>query len=228
MSNNTNVIPWRRWFFLRTELDQVITLSMVFSGCMLVVRVLWTGHLTFLFLVWNLFLAYIPYMLTNWLQHQALEYWNKWKFWLVFVGWLLFIPNSFYIITDLFHFGNYYMLPQWFDLVFILSCAWNGLLLGLLSVRQMEKILTPHLSHKPEIFFVYPIMWMNALGVYIGRYLRFNSWDILTNPFGVITDIIKMMIHPVRYRDAWGMILCFSIFMTLVYMAIKRIHKAIG
>src|SRR5882724_4790737 len=184
MSNRSNILSWRRLFFLRTEIDQIITLSMIFSGCMLIVRVIWTGHLTFLFLIWNMFLAYLPYLLTNWMQYQPVANWSKWKFWLIFLGWLLFIPNSYYIITALFHLGNYYILPLSFDLVFILSCAWNALLLGLLSGRQMEKILSPYLSRKPEIFFVYPIMWLNALGVYIGRFLRFNSWDILTNPFG--------------------------------------------
>ncbi len=68
-------------------------------------------------------------------------------------------------------------------------------------------------------------MWLNALGIYTGRYLRFNSWDILTHPFGVITDIGVILLHPVHYRYAWGMILSFSVFMTLMYLAIHKISK---
>jgi len=97
----------------------------------------------------------------------------------------------------------------------------------LLSVRHMEKILCGYLSAKNELLFVYPIMWLNALGVYTGRYLRFNSWDVFANPFGVITDILDILIHPVQYRTAWGMIACFSVFMTLMYLAVKRISKVI-
>src|SRR6266700_6210881 len=145
MNNSIKITDWRRWFFLRTELDRVLTVSMLFSGALLAARILYTGRLTFLFLVWNLFLAYVPYALTNWLQYQPNRMQKKWKLVLIFLCWILLIPNSFYVITDLFHFGNYYMIPLWFDLVMILSCAWNGVLLGLISVRQMEKILAPYL-----------------------------------------------------------------------------------
>jgi uncharacterized membrane protein len=70
-------------------------------------------------------------------------------------------------------------------------------------------------------------MWLNALGISIGRYLRFNSWDVITTPFALITDIANMMVHPIQYRIAWGMIACFSVFMTLMYIAMKRIARAI-
>ena len=71
-------------------------------------------------------------------------------------------------------------------------------------------------------------MWLNALGIYIGRYLRFNSWDVITDPFDLLSDIVKMLIHPIQYKYVWGMVLCFSVFMTLVYMVLKRIGKIIG
>lgn len=146
---------------------------------------------------------------------------------MVSLVWLLFIPNSFYILTDLFHLGEHNDVPMWFDLALIISFAWNGLLLGILSVRQMENMVQRFLPGRHELLFIYPIMWLNALGVYIGRYPRFNSWDIITNPLGISSYILKMLWHPVQYKYAWGMVACFSIFMTLVYLTIKRISKAI-
>lgn len=212
-------------FLFRTETDRVLSLSMAFSAAMVVVRIIYTDRLTFLFLIWNLFLAWLPYAATNWAQHQP-----KWKsgkrLLFLFTGWLLFIPNAFYIITDLFHLG-YSNVPLWFDLALILSFAWNGLLLGLLSVRQMEKIMQPLLRGRHELLFIYPIMWMSAWGVYIGRYLRFNSWDVITNPFALITDIIDLLIHPLQNLMAWGMVACYSVLMTLMYIAVKRIGKVI-
>jgi uncharacterized membrane protein len=212
--------------FLRTETDRMLAVSMAFSAVLIIARIAYTGQLTFRFLLWNLFLAWLPYAITNWMQYQS-----RWKsgkrLALLFSLWLLFIPNSFYIITDLFHLGPYYAVPIWFDLVLILSFAWNGLLLGILSVRQMEKMLHRYLPGRHELLFIYPIMWLNALGIYIGRYLRFNSWDVITNPFALVTDIADMLIHPIQYRIAWGMIACFSVFMTLMYMALKRIAKVI-
>jgi uncharacterized membrane protein len=212
--------------FPRTEIDRILTLSMAFSTLMIAARMAYTGQNTFLFLVWNLFLAWLPYAFTVFAQYFPA--WQKGKrFAVLFTLWLLFVPNSFYIITDLFHLGAYYTVPLWFDLVMILSFAWNGVLLGLLSLSQMEKMMRRYLPGKNELLFIYPIMWMNAWGIYIGRYMRFNSWDVITNPFTLVGSIVDMMAHPIEYKNAWGMIACFSIFMTLMYIALKKIAKAI-
>lgn len=213
-------------FLFRTETDRMLTLSMAFSALLITTRIVYTGDSLFLFLVWNLFLAWLPYAFTSAAQRNP-----KWRtgkrFVFLFAGWLLFIPNAFYIITDLFHLGPYYAVPIWFDLVMILSFAWNGLLLGIISVRQMEKMMQAYLPGRHELLFILPIMWLNAWGVYIGRYLRFNSWDVITNPFALIGDIVNMLAHPIQYRMAWSMIACFSVFMTLMYVALKKIAKVI-
>ncbi|HEY0678555.1 MAG TPA: DUF1361 domain-containing protein, partial [Chitinophagaceae bacterium] len=164
-------VPW----MLKDELHRWLAASMFFSVLMVIARIMYTGELTFIFLVWNLFLAYVPYFISSWLQVRPDWIEVRWKFAAAFLCWLLFIPNSFYIITDLFHLRSYYSMPMWFDLALILSFAWNGLLLGILSVRQMEKIVHVRFGYSNELFFIYPIMWMNAFGVYIGRYLRFNT-----------------------------------------------------
>jgi uncharacterized membrane protein len=226
-ATNTNLHPFSIREWLRNEATRMLSISMAFSVCMIVARVVYSGQTMYLFLVWNLFLAFIPYALTHWLQYRTQQQLAGWQLVVVFGAWILFIPNSFYIITDLFHLGNYYNIPLWFDLALILSFAWNGLLLGLLSVRQMEKIIQQRWHMKNELYFIYPVMWLNALGVYVGRYLRFNSWDVFTNPLGVVADIVDILLHPVQYRYAWGMILCFSVLMTLMYLGIKRIGKVI-
>lgn len=127
--------------------------------------------------------------------------------------------------------GDYYndgLMPPWYDLAMILSFVWNGLLLGVLSVRQMEKILKPRLPAHHELFFLYPVMWLNALGVYTGRYLRYNSWDLVTDPFQLFGDIARMILHPLRNHYAWDMIFCFSILMTFMYLMLKKISKALN
>lgn len=214
------------WRPVRTEIDRTLYLSIAFSALLILARIVYTGERTFIFLLWNIFLGWLPYAFTSAAQNSG-----KWKtgkrFALLFAVWLLFIPNAFYIITDLFHLGYYDGAPIWYDLVLILSCAWNGLLLGLLSVRQMEKMVQRYLPGRNELSFIFPIMCLNAWGVYIGRYLRFNSWDVITNPFALVTDIMDMLAHPFEYRIAWSMIACYSIFMTLMYVAVRRIAKVI-
>lgn len=220
-------VALNRFTLFNSEIDRILTLSMGFSVVLVMARIVYTGKFTFIWLIWNLVLAWIPYAISSWFQQRPAVQEHRLKFVAVSLLWLLFIPNSFYILTDLFHLGKFTNVPNWFDLTLIISFAWNGLLLGVLSVRQMEKIMQPHLRGKHELLFIYPIMWLNALGVYIGRYPRFNSWDIVTNPFALIAYLIKLICHPIQWMYAWGMVACFSIFMTFVYLTIKRLSKAI-
>ena len=217
-----------RTIFFRSETDTMLTVSMAFSVMMVFIRIGFTGSGTFLFLVWNLFLAWVPYVLSAWLMLTPGWINNRLKFMLVLAIWLLFIPNAFYLLTDLFHLGYFRGAPLWFDLMMVVSFAWNGLLLGMLSVRQMEKIILGSFPALNEWLFTGPVMLLNALGVYIGRYLRFNSWDIITNPFGLVSDIAQLVLHPFRELYAWGMIGCFAAFMTLIYLTVKRLGKAVG
>lgn len=231
--NNTKQLSLKTvtWpFFLRTEMDRLLFLSMGFSVLLVLLRIFHTGSLLFGFMIWNLFLAYIPYALTSWMSTRPQGISRRTFFIPLALVWLLFIPNSFYILTDLFHLPGQNdggSVPAWYDLALILSFAWNGLLLGVLSVRQMEKFLLKGSSVREELLFLYPVMWLNALGVYIGRYLRYNSWDVIKNPFELLDDIARMIIHPLRNQPAWDMILCFSILMTLIYVMMKRISKAL-
>lgn len=246
----------------RKEMDRLLNYSMLFSCLLAAFRVIHTGRSTFLFLIWNLFLAYVPYVISGWMSWQQARAGRAEQdlraddraervthgrggigMVILFVLWLLFVPNTFYILTDLYHLGDSYndrQVPQWFDLVLILSFAWNGLLLGVLSVRHVEKLLQPWLSMgrwgrlwgRPGSsgsawLFVYPIMWLNALGVYTGRYLRYNSWELVSNPFRLLIDIARMIIHPLQHHYAWDMIFCFSILMTLMYMMMKRMSRVL-
>ncbi|HXB33477.1 MAG TPA: DUF1361 domain-containing protein [Puia sp.] len=216
----------RRWFFQRSETDQILTVSSLFSCLLVVARILHTGSLAFIFMPWNLFLAYAPYYISTMVTRRAVMG-NRLVTIIGLILWLLFIPNAFYILTDLYHLADGHRnsrVPEWFDLVLILSFAWNGLLLGVLSTRQVERLLAPDASLTGRLVFLYPVMWLNALGVYIGRYLRYNSWDIVTNPVDLLGDITRMIAHPLRYHDAWGMIFCYSILLTIMYSLLNKNH----
>lgn len=218
----------RRLYLLKSELERLMLASVLFSTVMLAIRVFYTGTFTFISLEWNLFLAFIPYFITQWLGGKPSVIKNKWMFAGVFFTWLMFVPNSFYILTDLFHLPENNNAPQWFDLLLIFSFAWNGLLAGILSVRRMEKIVHIIWGTRHELIFLAPVMFLNALGIFIGRYLRYNSWDVITNPFRLVMDIVDLITHPIVYKDAWGMIIFYSIFITLVYMTMKRISKFVS
>ena len=147
------------------------------------------------------------------------------------VVWLLFIPNSFYIITDLFHLTHVDSAPKWFDLLLLFSFAWNGIVLGIVSIRRTEIILESITGRSFSLFIIFIVMWLNAFGIYIGRYLRFNSWDILTQPFSLFKEMFEVLFHPLRNKMEWGMIAVYAVFMTMLYITIKKLgenfHKSI-
>jgi uncharacterized membrane protein len=226
---STNVFehPFNRVYSGKSGIHRLLLIAVAFSGLLLAARIAYTGSLAFIFLAWNLFLAFVPYFLSQWLTITPSWRKNKWKLAAVFIAWLLFIPNSFYIVTDLFHLHQGSAVPPWYDLLLIFTFAWNGLLMGILSVRQMEKIAEGLWPGRHEGFFVYPVMWLNAFGVYIGRYLRFNSWDVVNNPLQLATDIGHILAHPLVYKNAWGMITCFSVFLAIFYTTIRKMSRAV-
>ena len=217
----------RKLYFDKTEIEKLLILSCMFSVGLSIVRFMYTGEPLFLSLNWNLFLGFVPYVMTRWLMAHPAWIENTSKFVLVFMGWLLFIPNSFYIITDLFHLDQNKDVPLWFDLALILSFAWNGLLLGVLSVRQMEKMIEVKLFRNASELFVGVMMLLNAFGIYLGRYLRYNSWDVITNPTQLVKDMIYLVIHPLRNGNDWSMVFCYAILMWFMYQTLKKLSKAV-
>ena len=207
------------------NMQQWLIISCGFSCLLLSARIVVTGYHTYLFLVWNLFLAFVPYAITQWLWTHSWVVNNKLKLAAVLLLWLLFIPNSFYILTDLFHLDEFDSAPKWFDLLLIFSFAWNGLLLGMISVRKTEMILEMVTGRSFSLFIVFVVMWLNAFGIYIGRYLRFNSWDIVTQPFSLFREMFEVIFHPMRNRMEWGMIAVYAIFMTVLYITIKKLSE---
>ncbi|HEX6191043.1 MAG TPA: DUF1361 domain-containing protein [Chitinophagaceae bacterium] len=219
----------RRWFrqlyYARNDMEKTLVISSLFGLVLVIARLLITGKILFLFLPWNLFLAWTPYILSKWLIAKPSDVLKKKILVIVFGTWILIIPNSFYILTDLFHLQLREESTRWFDLTLIFSFAWTGLVLGILSVWQMGKVYRRYFPTQHEIFFIFPIMWLNALGIYIGRYMRFNSWDVITNPLSLFRDISIMVFQPIEHLITWGMICCYAVFMTIIYYSIKKMAR---
>ena len=218
-------------FFLKRNLYALVSIelwlliSCGFSCLLLSARVMITGHLTYVFLVWNLFLAFLPFAITECLWKFIRDEKNKLTLMAFMLLWLLFVPNSFYILTDLFHLEKFHSAPKWFDLLLIFSFAWNGLVLGILSVRKAELILETLSGRGYSLLVVFIVMWLNAFGIYIGRYLRYNSWDIIMQPFSLFREMLELLIHPARNKMEWGMIMVYAMFMTLLYTTIKKLGE---
>jgi uncharacterized membrane protein len=215
----------KKSMFSMLTIHEWLVISGLFSCFLLLARMLVTGTLLFAFLPWNLFLAFIPYWITGMIKNRISILENKWKLVACLLACLVFIPNSFYIITDLFHLNFITNAPKWFDLLMIFSFAWNGILFGIISVRRIEWIVTLQTRKIGGEMIVFAVMFLSGWGIYIGRFLRFNSWDIITNPFSLFGEILNMIIHPFQNGYAWGMTLCYSVFMTVFYFTIRKLGE---
>lgn len=209
----------------RLTMKHWLFISCCFSCIMVLARVVITNEVTYLFMIWNLFLAFIPFAIAEWLYNHIAVIESRWKRILVLLSWLLFVPNAFYLITDLFHLDEFQSAPKWFDLLMLFSFAWNGLLLGIISVRKIELIVTTVYGKVIPVVFLFGVMWLNSLGIFIGRYLRYNTWDIITQPLSLFGEMIQLVIHPFRNKMEWGMITIWAVFMTLFYFTIKKLAE---
>ena len=200
----------------------MLFLSVAFTMLLLTTRIVLTHSLTYIFFVWNLFLAIIPLVLSNYLfKQQKLGI----KSIVIIFGWLFFYPNAPYIITDFFHYVERPPVPYWFDLLICISAVWNGLIIGLISLTQVEQFLLLHL--KPIIVktIVMASFFLCGYGIYIGRFLRFNSWDIIADIDGLFDASLERVIHPFHHTTTCGFTILFAAMMAVFYYTIKSIAQ---
>lgn len=171
---------------------------------------------TFLFLVWNLFLAWIPFWIALALEPLSQRFKSSWLSGLLLIAWLLFFPNAPYILTDLLHLRVRHPIPHWYDLMLIATFAWTGLLLGYLSLYEVQVFIRKRKGRLFSWVFSTGAIFLCGLGIYLGRYLRWNTWDILRNPLSIIQDAWQSMLHPAGHSGE-GIIWVSSIFLLLGY-----------
>jgi uncharacterized membrane protein len=188
-----------------------------FTIVLLIVRIILSGQLTYIFLAWNLFLAWIPFAISQKIDGAQ----NRWRIFLLTGAWLLFLPNAPYIITDFLHLRQRPPIPYWYDILLLFSAALNGLLLGLLSLFNVEKFLTDRYGNRISGLLILCSFFLCAFGIYMGRYLRWNSWDIITNPGGIATDILERIINPFDHFGTWSVTFLFGSFFYVFYSTVK-------
>lgn len=179
----------------------------------------------FLFLNWNLFLAFLPWAFTT----AAIVFPKLRKSKIITIGvmaaWLLFFPNAPYILTDLFHLRINSDMPIWFDLALILTFAWTGLLFGFMSLWDIEVLLEKFINKKLIPIISVLLLFLGSFGIYVGRYLRWNSWDIIQEPYRLVYDIGHRVINPLEHPRTWGMTIFMGVFLNLIYWSLRLIRK---
>lgn len=193
-------------FNTNRKMNSILLLFTIYCFILLIVRVKLTHSIYMFFLVWNLFLAFVPYFFISYLKaHISLQK-SKIKTLMLLFGWLLFLPNSFYLLTDLIHLTQSSAHLFWFDLVVYSSYALIGFTIGIISLLEFESILKNYISSLITQLIIPIICFLNGVGIYLGRVLRYNSWDIMSNPVELIKDIVTSLLstHSLLFSFYFG------------------------
>lgn len=190
-------------------------------------RVSYSQEITYRFLVWNLILAWIPFLSSLWADHLNRRHPRRW--WLLFLtglSWLVFFPNAPYIVTDFLHLQERPPVPVWYDIGMLAAFALAGLFLGVFSLRIIHELVRQHAGSVLGWFFVGTVVVLGGLGIYLGRFLRWNSWDLLLHPRGVLTDVTTRLADPLGHPQALGVTCLFAAILFVCYLALGPRERA--
>ena len=189
----------------------------LFCVALVLLRLEQSGSTKFTGLIWNLFLAWIPFLL-------AVAVYDGWRRKrgrgsLVVLGavWLLFFPNAPYIVTDFVHLERTADAPYWFDAITVSAFAWTGVLLGFASLFLMQTVVRQWRGVVSGWIFAGAALALGSLGIYLGRFLRLNSWDALEHPSVLPRIAHAVARNPFAYQEAIGVTVLFTVALGFAY-----------
>lgn len=179
--------------------------------------------LEFNYLLWNLFLAWLPLVFAvRLVSALRTKLWSSWETMALSMLWLVFLPNSFYMISDFIHLQDAPRVNLIYDTVMLTSFIYTGVTLGFSSLYLVHLQLRRRISRRAATFCVALTLLVSSAAIYIGRDLRWNSWDILTNPGGLLFDVSDRLLHPASYPSMLVTILSFFILLLSMYGLLWR------
>ncbi|MFK7797843.1 MAG: DUF1361 domain-containing protein [Aureispira sp.] len=200
----------------------VLSTLVLFNFSLTALRIYHSQQLHFLFLVWNLFLALLPWVGAKVAQYLQQKEKSKSLVFLCLGLTIAFLPNAPYLLTDLYHlrWTNSYHL-MWLDILMIVAYATTGLVGFYATLFVLEQILEQYWGQIWTAVFLVVLFFLNGFGVYLGRFLRFNSWDILTEPWGLFQMIAERFVHPMAHPRTWGVTLGYGMLFLLGFYGLK-------
>ncbi len=198
-------------------------LLLLISFCIFLwmIRIKLTNSLFFGFLIWNLFLAYVPYVISLLIKNKMKNS-SKYKLIVLLFIWLLFWPNAPYIITDFIHLHHVKANIIWLDIFILFAFSTTGLLLAILSLLDIYKIIKQKWNLKFANYFSISATFLCGFGIYLGRFLRFNSWDIFTSPF----IVLKKSILSINDPKSWFITISFGSFLYIVFLLTRSLKSS--
>jgi len=187
---------------------------------LLAVRMAHSRSFDYIGFAWNLFLAWLP-MLCALVAYNLFKRRSRLS-WLIVAGcalvWLLFFPNAPYLLTDILHLAPRPGTPLWYDLILVIAFAWTGALLGLVSLFLMQMLVRQAAGGPLSWLFALGVLGLSGFGIYLGRFQRWNSWDVLLSPAPLLADIVTRLQHPLAHWRTFAFSGLFSLVMLSAYL----------
>jgi uncharacterized membrane protein len=208
-------------FFLRQAFVPLVLASFLCLGLFLM-RVGYSNRfLEYRNLIWNLALAWIPYSASVAVAALKISFPRWWYLTLPVPGliWLLFFPNAPYLVTDFLHLQARPPVPLWYDIGLVSCFAFTGCLLAIVSLHTMHSIVEEKFGWLVGWMFAFTTLPLCGLGIYLGRFGRFNSWDFLFNPKEIMKEIARPILDPLDNLRFIGFTLMFTAILVVFYLA---------
>lgn len=184
-------------------------------------------ELAFDYLLWNLFLAWLPLLVVAVLLKTLRGYrWSSWRPFCLTLLWLVLLPNSFYMISDFVHIQDVTRHTLLYDVVMFTSFIFTAALVGFSSLYLVHVQLRRRLSLRASSMLIAVILFLCSFAIYLGRDLRWNSWDVIANPAGILFDVSDHLIHPARHGDMFTTTLYFFVLLGSLYVVGWQLGEA--
>lgn len=189
-------------------------------------RVFYTGQRTYGFLLFNLLLAALPLVFAAWAEreHAGLERgraMRRLRLGVALVLWLLFLPNAPYLVTDFVHLHASRGVPLWYDIALLASFAFAGMVYGIGALGVVHDMAIQRFGTIVGWLIVVAVAGVSGVGIWIGRFLRWNSWDLVIRPGAVLSDAASELAHPLRHPTPWGVTAVFAALLLATYASFR-------
>jgi uncharacterized membrane protein len=211
----TAAAPSPRLSALRRHRFAAVASASVFCLSLAAARCAYSKEVTYLFLVWNLFLAGVP-----WTAGAALDVLRRRAATIALaVVWVCFFPNAPYMVTDLLHLEPKAPVPHWFDSLMLFAFAWAGCVAGFSSLSAMHRLVARRTNEIVGWCFVAAVAGLSGFGIYLGRFRRWNSWDVIADPGRLLSDIAHRFLDPFSHGRTFAVTFAFAAFILAGYAA---------
>lgn len=214
----------------RTLLGASIVASTGATLAAVALRIARTGRITFFFLSWNLFLAWVPWLCAVALTAAHRRRAHPGVLWALALAWLAFFPNAPYLLTDFVHLRGVANPLWWYDLLFLSTATAAGWLCAVDGLDRVASVLVDRFGRRIAAPSLVLVCWLAGLGVYLGRFLRFNTWDVLSNPMPLLRAIGDRFAHPFAHPMTHGFAVLFGamLFASYVPLAVRTLRLGAG